>query len=134
MQYSDRDAYRLFLEANLRPIHRWTDSASRYSLWLLERPPFLFAPLSSLTASGAEKRSPFSMPTLDEWQTMWAAWDFITQRMIPPSMLFQKPIDLRHICLFYMGHIPTFLSIHLCRLLEEPDTEPAHFKVRDFCT
>ena len=71
------------------------------------------------------------MPTLDEWQTMWAAWDFITQRMIPPSMLFQKPIDLRHICLFYMGHIPTFLSIHLCRLFGERDTEPAYYKVRN---
>ncbi|KZT64249.1 DUF323 domain-containing protein [Daedalea quercina L-15889] len=126
-QYSDRDAYKLFLEANLRPVHRWTDSSSRYSLWLLERPPFLFAPLSSASASG-EERSPFSMPTLDEWQTMWSAWDFITQRMVPPSMLFQKPIDLRHICLFYMGHIPTFLSIHICRLLGEQDTEPAYYK------
>ncbi|KAH9829636.1 uncharacterized protein C8Q71DRAFT_789256 [Rhodofomes roseus] len=123
-KYSDRDAYRLFIEANLRPIHRWTDSSSRYSLWLLERPPFLFPVISSPES----KRSPFSVPSLEEWQTMWAAWDFITQRMIPPSMLFQKPIDLRHICLFYMGHIPTFLSIHLCRLLGEPDTEPAHFK------
>lgn len=61
---------------------------------------------------------------------MWAAWDFITREMIPPSMLFQKPIDLRHICLFYCGHIPTFLSIHLARLLKEPDTEPIEFKVR----
>ena len=59
---------------------------------------------------------------------MWAAWDFITQEMIPPSMLFQKPIDLRHICLFYCGHIPTFLSIHLSKLLNEPDTEPIEFK------
>ena len=48
--------------------------------------------------------------------------------MIPPSMLFQKPIDLRHICLFYLGHIPTFLDIHLSRLLEEPHTEPEEFK------
>lgn len=62
---------------------------------------------------------------------MWAAWDFITREMIPPSMLFQKPIDLRHICLFYCGHIPTFLSIHLARLLKEPDTEPVEFKVSD---
>ncbi|KAH9917963.1 uncharacterized protein B0H18DRAFT_1123326 [Fomitopsis serialis] len=92
---------------------------------LATRAPFLPL-LPSLTARGGAL--PFSMPTLDEWQTMWAAWDFITQRMIPPSMLFQKPIDLRHICLFYMGHIPTFLSIHLCRLLGEADTEPAHFK------
>lgn len=59
---------------------------------------------------------------------MWTAWDFITRRLIPDHMLFQKPIDLRHICLFYLGHIPTFLDIHLSRLLEEPHTEPEEFK------
>ena len=61
---------------------------------------------------------------------MWAAWDFINRRMIPSSMLFEKPIDLRHICLFYQGHIPAFLDIHLSRLLQEPHTEPENFKVR----
>ena len=49
--------------------------------------------------------------------------------MIPPAMLLQKPIDLRHICLFYLGHIPTFLDIHLSRLLDEPHTDPQEFKV-----
>jgi hypothetical protein len=29
----------------------------------------------------------------------------ITLSMIPPSMLHSKPIDLRHICLFYLGHM-----------------------------
>jgi hypothetical protein len=43
--------------------------------------------------------------------------------MIPPSMLLEKPIDLRHICLFYLGHIPAFLDIHLSRLLDEPYTK-----------
>lgn len=61
---------------------------------------------------------------------MWAAWDFINGQMISASMLFEKPIDLRHICLFYRGHIPTFLDIHLSRLLNEPHTEPENFKVR----
>ena len=45
-------------------------------------------------------------------------------------MLFEKPIDLRHICLFYIGHIPAFLDIHLSNLLGEPNTEPEYFKVR----
>ncbi|KAI0252125.1 C-type lectin protein [Lactifluus subvellereus] len=48
--------------------------------------------------------------------------------MIPGSMLFEKPIDLKHICLFYTGHIPTFLGIHLSNLLGEPNTEPEYFK------
>ncbi|KAI8994191.1 DUF323 domain-containing protein [Trametes punicea] len=127
-KFSDCDAYTLFTEAGLRPVHRWTDSASQYSLWLLERPKFTFPLLKWPQASNAVARSPFSIPTVEEWQNMWAAWDCITRQMIPPSMLFEKPIDLRHICLFYCGHIPTFLSIHLSRLLQEPDTEPVEFK------
>ncbi|KDQ62677.1 hypothetical protein JAAARDRAFT_121841 [Jaapia argillacea MUCL 33604] len=125
-KFSDVDAYTLFSEANLRPVHRWTDSRSQYSLWLLERPPFSFPLLRS--PSTASTTSPFGLPTIQDWQDMWAAWDFVTRRMIPQSMLFQKPIDLRHICLFYFGHIPTFLDIHLSRLLKEPHTEPDEFK------
>jgi hypothetical protein len=49
--------------------------------------------------------------------------------MIPEAMLFQKPIDLRHICLFYLGHIPAFQDIYLSRLFNEPHTEPVYFKV-----
>lgn len=60
---------------------------------------------------------------------MWSAWDMITMGMISPQLLYEKPIDLRHICLFYLGHIPTFLDIHLSRLLGEPHTEPDCFKV-----
>ncbi|KAI0755095.1 hypothetical protein C8Q80DRAFT_1094925 [Daedaleopsis nitida] len=129
-KFSDKQAYALFTAANLRPIHRWTDSESHYSLWLLERPKFSFPLLKWPTASDSQTaaRSPFSIPTVEEWNDMWAAWDFVTRQMIPPSMLFEKPIDLRHICLFYCGHIPAFLSIHLSRLLQEPDTEPVEFK------
>lgn len=72
--------------------------------------------------------SSFSVPSLMDWENVWDLWDFITTRMIPPSMLNDKPIDLRHICLFYLGHIPTFLDIHLSRLLEEPHSEPEKFK------
>ena len=110
----------MFTKADLRPIMRWTDSAERYSLWLLERPAFTFPLL--------KQPNPFGVPELDDWRVMWKAWDTITMGMIPPSMLFTKPIDLRHICLFYLGHIPAFLDIHLSRLLGEPHTEPERFK------
>ena len=53
----------------------------------------------------------------------------ITMGMISPHLIYEKPIDLRHICLFYFGHIPTFLDIYLSRLLGEPHTEPDNFKV-----
>ncbi|KAG9315838.1 histidine-specific methyltransferase [Chiua virens] len=128
-KYSDRDAYTLFTDTNLRPIRRWTDSTSRYSLWLLERPPFSFPLLTSPTISTKEiVGETFGIPSIQDWQGMWKAWDFVTLRMIPSSMLFEKPIDLRHICLFYIGHIPAFLDIQLSRLLQEPHTEPEEFK------
>ncbi|SJL07664.1 related to TAD2-tRNA-specific adenosine deaminase 2 [Armillaria ostoyae] len=134
-KFSDRDAYILFTESNLRPIQRWSDSSSRYSLWLLERPPFIFPLLSSPSDSEENavgrklfSTSPFGVPSLQDWRCLWLSWDVITRKMMPPSMLYQKPIDLRHICLFYLGHIPTFLDIHLSRLLEEPHTEPEGFK------
>ncbi|PPR00441.1 hypothetical protein CVT24_004502 [Panaeolus cyanescens] len=108
---------------------RWMDPNSQYSLWLLERPPFYFPLLKTVDEpQNLFSTTPFGMPSVQEWKHLWDAWDFITRRMIPPSMLHQKPIDLRHICLFYLGHIPTFLDIHLSRLLGEPHTEPENFK------
>nr|BBF98358.1 putative ergothioneine biosynthesis protein 1 [Pleurotus citrinopileatus] len=129
-KFSNRDAHSLFIDSGLRPIQRWTDSATQYSLWLVERPPFMFPLLKSpiTLESTPISTTPFGIPSLQEWTTLWASWDFITLKMIPPSLLFVKPIHLRHICLFYLGHIPTFLDIHLSRLLDEPHTEPENFK------
>lgn len=128
-QYSDTDAYSLFTASELRPIMRWTNSSNEYSLWLLERPDFIFPLLKQpVNDHDAEKAGPFSVPTLNDWRTMWKAWDAITLGMIPQNMLLTKPIDLRHICLFYLGHIPAFLDIHLSRLLQESHTEPEYFK------
>ena len=126
-QFSERDAFKLFVDANLRSIQRWMDPTSRYSLWLLERPPFMF-PLLKPPEVGVSS-SPFSVPSIVEWETLWSTWDVITMGMISPNLLYEKPIDLRHICLFYLGHIPTFLDIHLSMLLGEPHTEPDNFKV-----
>src|ERR1700735_3811582 len=76
-QYSEADAYRLFAEAELRPIQRWMDKTSRYSLWLLERPPFMFPLLSSPSTSVLSgdlvpklsySSSPFGVPTIEDWQ------------------------------------------------------------------
>ncbi|KIK69776.1 hypothetical protein GYMLUDRAFT_34174 [Collybiopsis luxurians FD-317 M1] len=136
-KFSEIDAYTLFSESNLRPVQRWMDNSFRYSLWLLERPAFIFPLLQSPNACNyAGELIPketisstlFGVPSTQEWENLWALWDMITLRMIPPSMLFEKPIDLRHICLFYLGHIPTFLDIHLSRFLNEPHTKPEEFK------
>ena len=126
-QFSEQDTSTLFTNADLRPIQRWMDSTSRYSLWLLERPAFIYPLLKS--PEQLSSSNPFSIPSVAEWETIWATWDMITMGMISPQLLYEKPIDLRHIRLFYLGHVPTFLDIHLSRLLDEPHTEPDHFKV-----
>ncbi|EJD07989.1 uncharacterized protein FOMMEDRAFT_73812 [Fomitiporia mediterranea MF3/22] len=95
-------------------------------LYLLERASFSFPSLTPLSTS-AGKVNPFGPPTREEWRTLWSAWDLVTLRMIPPEMLHQKPIDLRHKCLFYIGHIPTFLNILMSHLFKEPYTEPRSY-------
>lgn len=47
--------------------------------------------------------------------------------MIPKSMLLSKPIDLRNPCIFYLGHIPTFMDHLLNKASGAASTEPAYF-------
>jgi hypothetical protein len=164
-KYSPTEAQTLFSQSNLRPITSYVDPETNYTVWLLERPPFSFPPISgaytqsetvdaSVTPakrrpSGAslspltvndekadsedviqkEKESnPHGVPSVKEWEELWAFWDGITLGMIKKEMLLQKPIDLRHKNLFYIGHIPAFLDIFLSRHLNEPHSEPEYFK------
>jgi len=60
-----------------------------------------------------------NVPKWEDWQQLWKLWDqyvlltsfctelisSITLAMCPEKMLHTKPIDLRHICLFYLGHM-----------------------------
>lgn len=67
----------------------------------MERPSFSFATLSS-------RQGPhYGIPTIEEFRETWKAWDLVTLGMMPSHLLHVKPIDLRHKCLFYLGHIPT---------------------------
>lgn len=68
------------------------------------------------------------VPSLEEFQQLWAAWDTITRHMIPEEELLSKPINLRNCCLFYMGHIPTFLDIYITGAIHQPATDPAYFR------
>lgn len=105
--------------SGLRRIVHWTDVEDSWTLHLLEKPSISFPPLSPLVSTKRisvenslknimhTPSNPFGVPTLAEWRGLWAAWDLVTLSMIPPGMLHDKPIDLRHKCLFYIGHIPT---------------------------
>ena len=70
------------------------------------------------------------VPSLQEWEGVWAAWDTVTRRMLPREGLLDKPINLRNACIFYLGHIPAFLDIQLCKTLPAgaaAPTEPAYY-------
>lgn len=47
--------------------------------------------------------------------------------MIPEDELLSKPIKLRNECIFYLGHIPTFLDIHIARATDGKASEPTYF-------
>lgn len=55
------------------------------------------------------------------------AWDTVTRSMLPDEELFDKPIELRNECIFYLGHIPAFLDIQLTKTTKDPPTEPAAY-------
>lgn len=64
------------------------------------------------------------VPSLLEFEQLWAAWDLVSRYMIPQEDLLSKPIKLRNCCLFYLGHIPAFLDIHLTKATGEAPTTP----------
>lgn len=67
------------------------------------------------------------LPSLQEWEAAWEAWDVVAQQMLPYEGLLEKPIKLRNACIFYLGHLPTFLDIQLKKTTGEPLTEPASY-------
>src|SRR4051794_5159734 len=68
-----------------------------------------------------------TVPTLEDWKELWSVWDLVTRGMIPDQGLLDKPIKLRNACIFYLGHIPTFLDIQLTKATALPPCEPASF-------
>jgi len=68
-----------------------------------------------------------TVPTLEEWRGLWATWDTVARGMIPNNELLNKPIKLRNACIFYLGHIPTFLDIQLSKATNSPLCEPSHY-------
>lgn len=65
------------------------------------------------------------VPSLEDWQTMWKAWDLVTTQMIPAEALMEQPIELRNPLKFYVGHIPT-LSVKCSAILPSPGFPRIH--------
>ena len=85
------------------------------------KPDFLFQAGSSEYAANA-------VPSLDEWRNLWSLWSMITTDMIPKDELLSKPIKLRNACIFYLGHIPTFLDLHISKALGEFSKELGYYQ------
>ncbi|KAL2189443.1 hypothetical protein L209DRAFT_761860 [Thermothelomyces heterothallicus CBS 203.75] len=68
-----------------------------------------------------------ALPSMRDWEGLWAAWDVVTRDMLPPEEILEKPIKLRNACIFYLGHIPTFLDIQLTKTTKQPATDPASY-------
>lgn len=74
-----------------------------------------------------EQYAPKAVPSLVEYEQLWSSWDTVTLHMLPHDQIMSKPIKLRNCCLFYLGHIPTFLDIHMARATSGPPTEPSFY-------
>jgi formylglycine-generating enzyme required for sulfatase activity len=75
----------------------------------------------------AHKYAATTVPSIQDWRGLWATWDTVTRGMIPNQELLSKPIKLRNACIFYIGHIPTFLDIQLNKSTGAPLCEPSHY-------
>lgn len=71
--------------------------------------------------------APSPLPTVHDWESLWEAWDIVTRRMLPDQELTEKPIKLRNACIFYLGHIPTFLDIQLTKTTGQTPTDPESY-------
>ncbi|KAG9559141.1 hypothetical protein KCU71_g9399, partial [Aureobasidium melanogenum] len=119
-KYNSAQSERLWSDAGLTEGAKWTNSDGDYALHLLNKPKVQY-PLV------AERYAAQPVPSLEEWNQLWAAWDVVTLEMIPEEELLEKPIKLRNACIFYLGHIPTFMDIHLTRATHGKPTEPSSY-------
>ncbi|KAJ4380386.1 Ergothioneine biosynthesis protein 1 [Neurospora sp. IMI 360204] len=119
LKYSKEEAERLWSKAGLEQVTEWT-YGNEYGLHLLAKSRMSFSLIPSVYARSA-------LPTLDDWEALWATWDVVTRQMLPQEELLEKPIKLRNACIFYLGHIPTFLDIQLTKTTKQAPSEPAYF-------
>ncbi|KAH0547717.1 hypothetical protein FGG08_000207 [Glutinoglossum americanum] len=107
-------------DVNIQNIKIKAGEKKARDLHMLSRPPFLYS-------LRPEKYAARPVPNLSEWENLWAAWTAVSMDMVPQEELFSKPIKLRNACIFYLGHIPTFLDIHLTRATTGKSTEPSYY-------
>ncbi|KAK4056348.1 hypothetical protein OIO90_002491 [Microbotryomycetes sp. JL221] len=128
-KYTDLEAHALFQAAGFRVVQKWADKQQLHSVYLLQQPAVLFKSAANIMKEiGADvPENPYGMPSIGQWHEMFTAWDMLTGEILKPELHHTKPIPLRHIVLFYFGHIPAFRDIHLSRVLGQALTAPENF-------
>ncbi|KAL2130440.1 hypothetical protein VTI74DRAFT_6386 [Chaetomium olivicolor] len=119
LKYSAAEAGALWKRAGMTEIAQWRHR-KEYGVHMLAKPKMAFSLIPSVYARTA-------LPSLEDWEGLWAAWDIVTREMLPPEEFLEKPIKLRNACIFYLGHIPTFLDIQLTKTTKQPPTDPAYY-------
>ncbi|PSN62280.1 hypothetical protein BS50DRAFT_561514 [Corynespora cassiicola Philippines] len=120
-KFSPEEIKQLWADTGLAENTAYYNSTGQYGLHFISKPTVFFPVKPEQYAAEA-------VPSLTEWQDLWTAWDAVTRNMLPEEELLSKPIKLRNACIFYLGHIPTFLDIHLTRATGERATEPANYQ------
>ncbi|KAK3073168.1 hypothetical protein LTR53_005505 [Teratosphaeriaceae sp. CCFEE 6253] len=118
-KYSEAQASKLWRISGAQKKASWGDSD--YALHLLKKQPH------TMFATKPEEYAAHPVPSLDEWHQLWAVWDLVTRQMIPDDALLDKPIQLRNACIFYLGHIPTFIDMKLTEATGGAPTDPKYF-------
>ncbi|KAF2129679.1 hypothetical protein P153DRAFT_367046 [Dothidotthia symphoricarpi CBS 119687] len=119
-KYSREEISQLWEGARLAESSVWANSKGDYGLHLVSKPAVFFP-------TKPEEYATRPVPSISEWEELWKAWDAVTRQMIPEDELASKPINLRNACIFYLGHIPTFLDIHIARGTNGKPSDPAYF-------
>ncbi|KAL5594168.1 hypothetical protein BROUX41_001213 [Berkeleyomyces rouxiae] len=120
LKYSPKETQRLWDAAGFQHIQSWM-RGNEYGFHMLEKSSSPFSPLSSIYSATPT-------PTISDWQALWKLWDNITTKMLTSEQMVEKPIELRNACIFYLGHIPTFLDLQLTKVTATPPTSPASYK------
>ncbi|TGO15794.1 hypothetical protein BTUL_0036g00130 [Botrytis tulipae] len=120
LKYSQEETAKLVKDAGMMEAQRWSASKDRYNMHLLIKSTMTFDSNPGVYASS-------TAPTFQDWQGLWSVWDTVTRKMIPNEELVEKPIKLRNACIFYLGHIPTFLDMQLNKVTTEPLCEPSSY-------
>ncbi|CAN9352168.1 unnamed protein product [Alternaria alternata] len=119
-KYSREEAKELWELAKLAENVVWANAKGNYGLHFVSKPAVFFHTKPKEYAANP-------VPSLAEWRELWTAWDAVSKDMISEEELLSKPIKLRNECIFYIGHIPTFLDIHIARATTGKPSDPAYF-------